>query len=305
MPTDKQLKQRISSWLEGEAPSRMPDRVLRATFERTGKTRQQGSWRAVLRRLQVNRMVATLAGTAAVVIVAVVALGLYFNQPGVGSGQSPSPSPTSTPIPTATPEPPDATPAALPEGEFVLADEMLFRVRTTVTIPAPDWHGTQYYTALEKRGKAGPPDGAKLTVFGGRLFVYEDPCAWESTRPDAPAASLDELVAALSAQASRDATSPEDVTVGGYPGKKLTLHVPEDVVFADCEGGEFRTFTEVSSSGNEAPHIQQFPGQISEVWVVDVDGTLVLFDAGYFAATPVEDVEEMRAIVESATFDTP
>jgi hypothetical protein len=39
------------------------------------------------------------------------------------------------------------------------------------------------------------------------------------------------------------------------------------------------------------------------VWVVDVDGTLLFFDAGYFADTPAEDVEEMRAMVESATFE--
>src|SRR5687768_2270215 len=213
------------------------------------------------------------------------------------------PAPIATPRPTATPPPPDPTPAALPEGPFVLVYEMLFGVRTTVTVPAADWHGMQYYTGLEKHGRVGPPDGAKLVVYGGTRLVYGDPCAWESTRPDNPAASLDELVAALSAQASRNATAAEDVTVGGHPGKKLTLHVPEDAVFADCDGGEFRTLMEVSTSDEETPHIQQFAGQISEVWVVDVDGTHVFFDAGYFAATPAEDVDEMRAIVKSATFE--
>jgi hypothetical protein len=49
--------------------------------------------------------------------------------------------------------------------------------------------------------------------------------------------------------------------------------------------------------------LHQGPGQIDEVWVVDVDGTLVLFDAGYFAGTPAEYVEEMRDMVESATFE--
>ena len=62
---------------------------------------------------------------------------------------------------------------------------------------------------------------------------------------------------------------------------------------------------EISTTGEETPHVQQFPGQISEVWVVDLGGKFVFFDAGYFAATPAEDVEEMRAIVESATFERP
>ena len=90
------------------------------------------------------------------------------------------------------------------------------------------------------------------------------------------------------------------MTVGGYPGKMLTLQVPEDAVFTDCDGGEFRTLIEV---GTDGVHFHQGPGQIDEVWVVDVEGTLVFFDAGYFADTPAEDVEEMRAMVESATFE--
>lgn len=36
---------------------------------------------------------------------------------------------------------------------------------------------------------------------------------------------------------------------------------------------------------------------------MDVDGTLVFFDASYFADTPAEDVEEMRTMVESATLE--
>jgi len=36
-----------------------------------------------------------------------------------------------------------------------------------------------------------------------------------------------------------------------------------------------------------------------------IDGTLVNFDAGHFADTPAEEVEELRAIVESATFEFP
>ena len=235
--------------------------------------------------------------------VAVAVLLLVGCQPGASSSSEPgseAPESVAPSEPTSSVEP---TPAALTEGPWVLVYEMLYGVRTTVTIPAPDWHGFQYSYAIEKNGMAGPPQGAGLIGFGGRMSVYGDPCAWESTRPDDPAASLDELVAALSAQASRDATAPVDVTVGGYPGKMLTLHVPEDAVFTDCDGGEFRTLIAVSDSGDEHSYFQQGPGQIDEVWVVDVDGTLFFFDAGYFADTPAEDVEEMRAMVESATFE--
>jgi hypothetical protein len=240
---------------------------------------------------------------------AVVLIGAFLGAQLLGSpGNTGSGAPTATPQPTATPEPsvaeatstPEPTMGALPEGPFVLVYEQLLEVRMTVTIPASDWHGLDTVTILEKHGTAGPPEGAALTVWGGNAFVYGDPCAWESTRPDAAASSLEELVSALSAQATRDATPPVDVSVGGYPGKMLTLHVPEDADFTACDGGEFRTLVEARTDG---VRLHEGPGQIDEVWVVDVDGTLIVIDAGYFADTPAEDVEEMRAMVESATFE--
>jgi len=235
---------------------------------------------------------------------AAVLLGAFIGIQLLGGSNVGTPGPSPSAAATATPRPsptaPEPTYGPLAEGPHVLVYAELFGVRTTVTIPAPDWHGVPGYTGVEKNGTAGPPLGAGLIVFGGAMSVYGDPCAWESTRPDAPVASLDELVAALSAQASRDATPPVDVTVGGHPGKMLTVHVPEDAVFTACDGGEFRTLIEVATDG---ARFHQGPGQIDEVWVVDVDGTLVFFDAGYFADTPAEYVEEMRAMVESATFE--
>ena len=50
---------------------------------------------------------------------------------------------------------------------------------------------------------------------------------------------------------------------------------------------------------------QQGPGQIDELWIVDVDGTFVIIDAMYRHDTPPSLLDEMRAIAESATFGTP
>lgn len=282
-----------------EGLDELPDPVYDAVRDRIEHTRQRaviGPWRT----LDVSNLLKIGLAAAAVLVIAVVAIEYLggTNIGGPGASESAEPSATATPRPSPTA--PEPTYGPLGEGPFVLVYEELFDVRTTVTIPAPDWHGLPTYTGVEKNGMAGPPQGAGLIVFGGDMSVYGDPCAWESTRPDDPVASLDEAVTALSAQASRDATLPVDVTVGGYPGKMLTLHVPEDAVFADCDGGEFRTLIEVPSDGARN---HQGPGQIDEVWVVDVDGTLVFFDAGYFADTPAEYVEEMRAMVESATFE--
>ena len=108
-----------------------------------------------------------------------------------------------------------------------------------------------------------------MIVFGGDLYVYGDPCHWASTTPDTPATTVDELVAALAAQASRDASAPVDITVDGYAGKSITLHVPDDAVFSDCDRDTFGSWTVSldSAPGLDPYRYHQGPGQIDE----DVD----------------------------------
>jgi hypothetical protein len=41
------------------------------------------------------------------------------------------------------------------------------------------------------------------------------------------------------------------------------------------------------------------------VYVLDVDGVLTVIDTQHWAATPANDVDELRDIVASATFELP
>jgi hypothetical protein len=251
-----------------------------------------------------SRSVLALGGAAIVVMVAAVALSLNNgNQPGVGGQSSPSPSPATTPQPTATPAPtrPPAT-GGLPEGPFAVPGERPI----SVTIPAAGWTFDSGVSALGKGNEeANLPEAAMLLwswSAGTGFHVYGDPCQWVSTRPDTPVTTADMIATALAAQASRDASEPVDVTVGGYAGKSVTLHVPDDAVFGDCDGGNFASY---GVPGDEPSRFHQGPGQVDEFWILDVDSTIVIIDAMYRPNTPEELVDEMRAIAESATFDAP
>ena len=139
------------------------------------------------------------------------------------------------------------------------------------------------------------------TPLGTGYDVYGDPCQWKSTKPDSPATTADVIAAALAAQPSRDASEPVDVKLGtGYSGKKITLHVPSDVVFADCDEATYASYGHAGVSNPSRTH--QGPGQIDELWILNVNGAVTIIDAMYRPDTPAAVIDEMRAIAESADF---
>ncbi|MEO5986032.1 MAG: hypothetical protein ABIW50_06815 [Candidatus Limnocylindria bacterium] len=198
--------------------------------------------------------------------------------------------------------------AFLPEGPHVVQDlgAVAGTALITVTIPASGWTPLESYGGLMKGPDEDLPQSALLLwswPAGTTLTVYGDPCLWASN-PHIPATTVDDFAAALAAQPSRDASDPVDVTVSGYVGKHVTLHVPEDVdaSFSDCDQTVFASYGE---GGGEPTRRHQGPGQIDEFWILDVDGHFVVLNAMYRADTPPELVEEMRNIAESATFELP
>jgi hypothetical protein len=311
MSTERDLPRILQTWLHEDAHED-GDRVLDSVLDLIDSTPQRPvSWLA--RRFQImnNNFVRYGLAAAAVVIVAVIGIQL------IGGSNLGGPSISPTPQPTATPEPSPSAPAAssLPVG----SSQVLFNGQwtndqlgmvITVTIPAPGWYGETLGTQrglLLKSNNANAPDGASLRVFArtnqllvglGDLYIYGDPCGWGSTLPDTPVTTVDQAIAALSAQPFRDATTPVDVTYGGYAGKYITLHVPDDVDFSNCEAGQYRTLNE---GGAERSH--EDPGQTDLFTVLDVNGELVIFDMAYYdgpGGTPESVLGEMAAIMESA-----
>jgi hypothetical protein len=301
MSLDPETTRIVRSWLD-EGVTELPDRVLDAVLDQVPATPQRrATWWPARRTQSMNTMLKF--GLAAVVVAVAVLIGIsYFGTSSVGGPGVDS----STPTPEPSVAEPSPTPVGLlPEGPHLLNDgEELEGIPTlplTVTIPAPGWYGEPGDGILIKNDNSGAPDGAGMIVFFGDLYVYGDPCAWATTRPDAPATTVDELVAALTAQASRDATAPIDVTVDGYAGKSITLHVPEDADFSECDSGTFGSWG-VPGSDESPFRYHQDPGQIDKLWIVDVDGTLAVIDTAHYEGTPQSVVEELEAIVESGRF---
>lgn len=305
MSTDREVTRIVRSWLEEGATS-LPDRVLDVVLDQVPATPQRRPWRSARRYADVNNMLKVALSAAAVVVVAVVGINLLPGSGGPGGAvASPSvaaPSATALPTPEPSVASPSPSPDGLAEGPHPLWEGPPVM---TATIAAPGWFGTASDGILVKDENSDPPAGAAMIVFTGDLYVYGDPCKWSGTEPASPATTAAELVTALASQALRDASEPVDITLDGYAGKAITLHVPDDAVFSDCDRSTFGSWTISTADG---PGLDPFryaqgPGQIDEVWALDVNGVLTVIDWSHYAGTPPEDLAELRAIVESITFD--
>lgn len=239
-------------------------------------------------------------GLAAAAVVAVVLIGTQLL--GAPRGTGAQPTATASPEPTATPEPSPSTAAGLPVGSTVeLYNETL---RIQATIPGPGWEPDEFGPTTNGGGDGN--HGARVVgTWSGQKTVPSDPCQWASTLADAPATTLDETVAALASQATRDASAPVDVTVDGHPGRVITLHVPADIAysaadgFTDCDEGKFCTM----ASDGSCDMWYMAPDEFQEIWIVDVDGEFYYETGNYYPDTPPDVVGELQALLGSMTFE--
>ena len=276
--------------------------AVRARIEQSPQRFVIGPWRLPV----MNKLVGFGLAAAAVILAVLVGTRLLGSPEAGGFGGSPSRSAEAAPAtaePTAS-EPSPSSDGSLPQGPHTLWDGANGGPSITVTIPASGWYGEPGGGILANapsHENFAPEDAGMIGPFVGDIYVPADPCQWTTTMPDDPATTVDEVAAALQRQATRAALGPNDVDIDGYTGKALTLHVPDDAVFSDCDRGEFCTLSE--GNPEACNRYEQFPGQIDELWIMDVDEEVVVIDATYGNATPSGDIAALRAIVDSMDFE--
>lgn len=318
MTTSRDPDRLIRAFL-AEGDETLQDRVydaVRSHIEHTPQRAGSGAWRTTIMNKIVGFGLVTAAVVAAVLIGAQI-LGSPTSVPG-GPSDDPPPSPEASARPSPESSARSSAWLGIPEGPFVVSgsDDP---VQTTVSIASPRWYALSEFDAVGKDDDGlDPPEsvGAVLLAWswpaGTGINVYGDPCQWLTTVPETPATTPDEIAAAFAAQALTEPTPPVDITVGGYAGKAVTLTVPmsfelpdatREAKFADCDDAAFAFYGVEGETGHARN--AQGAGQIDELWILDVDGSIVILDAAYSPATAVDLVEELRTLAESASFELP
>lgn len=146
--------------------------------------------------------------------------------------------------------------------------------------------------------------------------VYADPCHWlgsalselDLADPETHGAFHDAAIGStvesqgtggLANQAGRNASPLISDTLGGQPALRIELSVPADLDLSTCDGGEYRSWTELNVVDGANSH--HAPGQIDIVYMVDVDGRPLVIVASHMPAASAEDLAELEVILAGMT----
>ena len=264
---------------EGSTP--LPNEVRDAIRAQLPSIQQRPAWWPAWRFPEMNSFAKFGLAAAAVAIAALLGYN-YLVAPNIGADDA---SPTPTPSPRALTD----SDGALEAGTYQFT--VLGNVDVTLTVPE-GWKDIQGFGV-------GDATDSPVIVFWPSdaevAHVYADPCRWQDGYVDPPVGpTVDDLATALSNQPQRGESVPVDVSIDGYQGKMVELSVPDDIDFADCDGGQFQSWE---------GRFQQAPGQVDRIYILDVGGQRLLVDAHFQPGTSEADLAEQQAVFESIQLD--
>lgn len=132
--------------------------------------------------------------------------------------------------------------------------------------------------------------------------IFGNACHWNGTVVAVAGTSVESMANALAAQKEQGTSAPVNVTVGGYPGKRVDLSEPAGFDFTACDSGTARLWPDVGGDLNGGWRIHQ-PDQQDGVYIFDVSGKRIVLDMWQHPGTSAADITEMEGIFASIRFE--
>jgi len=289
MKPERDTTRIIRSWLE-DGVLDLPDRVLDPVLEQLPATPQRRhAWRA--RRFpKMNTTFKIAAVAAAVVVVSVIGITRLpgSTMPSAGAATASPPAATDAPnqAPSASPIP------LLPSSGFVIEPGRYLIGNVSIKVPA-GW--TAHETLISKDYGSSAEEAGALFAVWPISGTFLDPCTDHTLVQPTPGPGIDALADALANQPGTAAPRPTAVTVDGYAAKLVESTVTADIDRCMPAGEGFWLW---ASPDGDRRYVQG-SNELNKIYVVDVDGARLTFNARIPAMTTAADRAELDAIVES------
>jgi hypothetical protein len=303
MSAERDTTRIVRSWLRTDEHE-SADRVLDNVFALLDATPQRRSRWPARRIADMNPYTKIVIGAAAVLVVAVIGINMLPVGGGVGRGPAPTPTPVPSTVPTPSPSPtvsPSPTPAAdvfPPIGPLETGKRHAISregVPFSLTVPTPEWTSNGMF-AIDRSGGFGPLGAGFIFWSDTPVGIFTDPCAGQKG-PEL-GTSVSDLAAAIAAiPGTVPVSGPTDVTVGGYPAKKVVIRIPHDI---GCDAMSFDLwYAPTPGLGRYATAA----GSTIRTWIIDVNGTPVWIDGETFEGAGLGPGREIQQVIDSIEFD--
>ena len=284
MSANHDISRVVRSWIREEEPD-SADRVLQVVLSRLDSTPQRRTWWAAWRSTPMNRITTVAVGAAAVLVLAVVA---YQFLPTSSVGP---PGPSPTPTQDARPAVPSAGPLDPAARHFARIEGVGF------TFEVPEGWTSNGDFGIDHEGGFGPDGRAFIFWDEDADAVFADSCQKQLAEPVGPLAA--DLAAAIAEMPQIELIEgPTAVTVGGQPGQRVVIKIPDEL---PCAPEEFYLWGDEDSPGKA--RYATSTGMTIYVWLIDVDGARVQIDGETFEGAGPEPGNELQAIIDSIEFE--
>ena len=281
----------LRTWFD-DGPSTMPDRVVDVVADRIGRQPQRRPWR-LLRRSTMPASFKLIAAAAAVLVLAVVGYNLLPKGPQIG----PNPSATTIPSPTVAP-----SAAAAPTERPPICDD------GTATCAGLLPEGTNSSVAFQpqlsftvQRGWTNTLDTARTYTIHynftrghhmqvlSQVAIPEQNASCTRVLKAGVGNTVADWVEFLTTHPGLETTTPEAISLGGYDGMQLDLHVAADWT-ETCPNSIGPAVVLMTQSGPPAV-VRKIDDQQVTVRIIHVEGETVIV---YLESSP--DADELAAL---------
>ena len=284
MSSDRDLTPTVRSWLHEDAHEDA-SRVLDLVLDEIETTPQHRAW-WLARRFPIMNSNAFRLGIAAAAVIVIAFVGFRF-LPGPGSfGGPPAPTPTPTVAPSATPLPQLEGQASLAAGRYRV--DPLLPVSVSIQVPK-GWGAGATWVAIGPKGNAAP-DGMAIRFYTASNLYVNPLRTGDGVLSPPVGPSVDDLVNAMVNHPDWTITGHDAISIDGYPGQVVHVTLPPGT----SDATPF--YLSVDTGGQVWGWAA---GQLFDIYVIDVGGNRLVFDAFHYPNTTAGDLAAQRQVIDS------